>query len=114
MEETLLEKAARHAMTGARILLRHRHLIAELKADGHDTTAVEALLRTFAASQKLFEDHLRALLKERGLGNLDNALPTLVLVRRSDEPRQVKFERYARALSAGWMARARRSGVNPC
>jgi hypothetical protein len=106
MEETLLEKAARHVLTGAHILVRHRQLIAELEADGHDTTSAEALLETFIASQHIFEDHLKSLLKESGLSNLDHAAPPPILVRRSGESRQVKFERFARALSAGWMARA--------
>ena len=109
VEETPLEKAIRHAMTGACILARHKRLIAELRADGHDTTSAEALLERFIATQHIFEDHMRAFLKESGLGKRDGASIVPVTIQPSHdtyEPRSAKMERFARALSAGWMIRA--------
>src|SRR5262249_15986723 len=109
VEETPLEKATRHAMNGARILARHKRLIAELRADGHDATSAEALLTTFISTQHIFEDHLRALVKESGLANRDSAPIMPVPFRRSHdtcEPRSAKMERIAGAMCAGWMVRA--------
>src|SRR5262249_46281161 len=95
-------------MNGARIVARHRRLIAELQADGHDTTPAEALLGTLLATQQIFEDHMRAALKESGRGKRDRASIMPVSFRQSDnadEPRSAKMERVARAMSAGWMIR---------
>jgi hypothetical protein len=65
-------------MNGARILARHRRLIAELRADGHDTTSAEALLSTLIATKHIFEDHMRAAIKESGLSKRDSAPIMLV------------------------------------
>jgi|SRR5262249_28868434 len=103
--------AARHVMTGARILARHRRLIAELRADSHDTTSAEALLTTLIATQHIFEDHMRAL-KESSFGKRDTASMGSVPFWPSHdtcEPRSVKFARIASALCAGWMVRAGRA-----
>ena len=113
MEETPLEKAIRHAMNGARILARHRRLIAELRADGHDTTSAEALLATLIATQHIFEDHMRAVLKESGLNKRGSASMMPVSFQPSHdtyEPHSAKMERVARAMSAGWMIRAAQDG----
>jgi hypothetical protein len=96
-------------MNGAHIVARHRRLIAELRADGHDTTSAEALLATLIATQHIFEDHMRAVLKESGLGNRDSASIMPVSFQPGHdtyEPRSAKMERVARAMSAGWMIRA--------
>ena len=109
VEESPLEKATRHAMNGARILARHRRLIAELRADGHDTTSAEALLATLIATQHIFEDHMRAALKVSGLDKRGSASIMPVSFQPSHdigEPRSAKMDRFARALSAGWMIRA--------
>ena len=106
MEETPLEKATRHAMNGARIVASHKRLIAELRADGHDTTSAESLLATLIATQHIFEDHMRAVLKESGPGKRDSGPVSFQPSHETSKPRSVKMERFARALSAGWMARA--------
>ena len=96
-------------MSGARVLARHRRLIAELRADGHGTTSAEALLSTLIATQHIFEDHMRALLKESGLGKCGSASIMPVSFQPSYdayELRSVKMECVARAMSAGWMIRA--------
>src|SRR5262245_39196573 len=100
--------AARHVMTGASILARHRRLIAELRSDGHDTASAEALLATLIATQHIIEDHMRAL-RESGLRKRNSAPMMAVPFRPSHdtcEPRSGKFARIARALCAGWMTRA--------
>jgi hypothetical protein len=77
VDETPIEKAVRHAMNGARIVARHKLLIAELRADGHDTTSAEALPTTLIATQQIFEDHMCSAIKESGFDKrgkrLDNA-----------------------------------------
>ena len=109
VDETPLEKATRHVMIGARILACQKRLIAELQADGHDTTSAEALLSTLVATQHIFEDHVCLILKENGLGKRDSPSMKLVPFRASHdtyEPRSMKMDRVARALCAGWMVRA--------
>src|SRR5215469_13935006 len=101
--------AARHVMTGAGILARHRRLIAELRAGGHDTTSAEALLATLIATQHIFEDHMRAARNESGLGDRHSSSIMPVSFQPGHdtyEPRSAKMERVARAMSAGWMIRA--------
>jgi len=95
-------------MNGARILARHRRLIAELRADGHDTTSAEALLATLISTQQIFEEHMQAL-KESGLGKRETESILLALSQPSNdtyEPRSAKMDRVARAMSAGWIMRA--------
>jgi hypothetical protein len=109
VDETPLEKATRHAMIGAHIVARHKLLIARLRAHGHDTTSAEALLATLIATQRIFEEHMRAALKESGLDKRGTASIMPVSFQPSHdtyEPRSAKMERVARAMSAGWMIRA--------
>jgi hypothetical protein len=101
VEETPLEKATRHTMTGARIVARQELLMIR-RAHGHDTGAAEALLDRFIATQHIFEDDMRAALKASGLdkrGSVAISPPAY-------EPRSAKMERFAQALSVGWMTRA--------
>ena len=112
MEETPLEKATRHVMNGVRILARQRRLIAQLQADGRDTILAEALLSTLIATQDIFEDDLQEHEKS-GLGNRVSKAMTPVSSRPGHdtcEPRSVKLERIARAMSVG-MARAAQAGL---
>jgi hypothetical protein len=99
-------KATRHAMNGARIVARHKRLIAELRADGHNTTFAEALLERFIATQHIFEDHLRAALEESGLDKRGSVPRVPISPKPAYEPRSAKMERIAQAMSAGWMRRA--------
>jgi len=96
-------------MIGARILACQKRLIAELRADGHDTTSAEAVLSTLIATQHIFEDHVRLILKENGLGKRESASIMPVSFQPShysNEPRSAKMDRVACAMSAGWMIRA--------
>jgi len=99
-------------MNGARILARQKRLIAELRADGHDTSSAESILMTLIATQHIFEDHMRAAIKESGLSKRVSASIMPVPFRPSHdtcEPRSVKFARIAGSLCAGWMIRAAQS-----
>jgi hypothetical protein len=112
VEETPLEKATRHAMTGARIVAGQKLLIAELRANGRDTTSAEALLDRFIATQSIFEDDMRAAIKKSDMSKRDSAPIMLVSFEHTYASRSAKMERIARAMSAGWMTRARQATCN--
>src|SRR5262249_5875477 len=99
-------------MNGARILARQKRLIAELQADGHDTTSAEALLSTLISTQRIFEDHMRDAIKTSGLRNRDSAPIIVGSFPQTYATRSAKMERIARAMSAGWMMRAGKAQTN--
>ena len=61
LRETALQMAQRHVIEGERHIERQRHIIAELRADGHSTEAAEQLLKTMLESQASHEQSLARL-----------------------------------------------------
>src|SRR5262245_51692605 len=57
--------ATQHAMRGLRIVARHRQLIAELQASGHDTASAEELLERIVVTQSIFDAYWIAIAKKR-------------------------------------------------
>ena len=66
MAATPLAIATQHAMRGLRIIARHRQLIAELQASGHDTASAEELLERIVVIQSTFDAYWIAIAKKTG------------------------------------------------
>jgi hypothetical protein len=65
MHETLAEMALRHVTTSRRIVAAQRRRVEQLKTDGRDATASEALLARYERSLAIFEDDLKRIKEKR-------------------------------------------------
>jgi hypothetical protein len=63
--ENVLEMARRHVMKGREIARGQRALVNRLRSHGRDTANAEKTLQLFEQSLKIFEDHLKAIERDK-------------------------------------------------
>ena len=68
MSQTPLHLATLHVIRGAEIVARQYEMVAQLRARGWDTSMAEETLSVFLASQRIFEEHRRALAESQLTG----------------------------------------------
>ena len=61
LRETALQMAQRHVIEGEKHIEHQRHMIADLRADGHSTVEAEMLLETMLQTQAAHEQSLARL-----------------------------------------------------
>jgi hypothetical protein len=65
MAETALELVSSHVASGARLMARQKHIIAELKEKGLDAKEAEKTLSLLSDCLRVFEDQWLKILKEQ-------------------------------------------------
>jgi hypothetical protein len=65
MAETALELVSSHVASGARLMARQKHIIAELKEKGLDVREAEKTLSMLSDCLRVFEDQWLKILKEQ-------------------------------------------------